>query len=105
MSNLLVNQGLTAVSITAFHRAIAYTATANRTPDIIAEIGDGASAWASGSHVCMGASPAFVPYPTTMNPNARCKSSGCSDGAALRSRVQFRDPGTAPAVETKSKYA
>ena len=30
----------------------------------MAESGEGASEWASGSHVCIGAMPAFVPKPT-----------------------------------------
>src|SRR6266852_7999005 len=93
---LFVNQGFTDASITAFHRAIAYIATASSTPDIMAEIGDGASECASGSHVCIGASPAFVPYPMRMNANASCRSCGCSEGAAARSTVQFNDPGTSP---------
>src|SRR6266852_8085685 len=96
VSRLSVNQGLTDTSTTAFQRAIAYIATASSTPDIMAEIGDGASEWASGSHVCIGASPAFVPYPTRMNANASCRSCGCSEGAAARSTVQFNDPGTSP---------
>src|SRR6266851_5744745 len=105
VSRLFVNQGCTDASITAFHRAIAYIATASSTPDIRAEIGDGASAWASGSHVCIGARPAFVPYPMRRNANASCSSCGCSDGAVARRTVQFSDPGTSPAVATKSKYA
>src|SRR6266849_2972221 len=105
VSRLLVNHGSTAASITAFQRAMAYMATARSTPDIMAERGDGASECASGSHVCIGARPALVPYPTTRNANARCNSSGCSDGAAFRSTVQLSDPGTSPAVDTKSKYA
>src|SRR5947208_12409056 len=40
-----------------------------------------------------------------MNAKASCSSSGCSDGAASRSTSQFNDPGTSPAVATKSKYA
>src|SRR2546425_3660111 len=105
MSSALVNAGAIAASTTLFQRAIAYTPTASSTPDIIAEIGDGASECASGSHVCIGARPALVPYPIRMNANASRISSGWSDGAALRSTSQFRAPGTRPAVETKSKYA
>src|SRR5437868_2019993 len=40
-----------------------------------------------------------------MNANANRSNSGCSDGAASRRTVQLSDPGTSPAVETKSKYA
>src|SRR5260370_18141314 len=105
MSRLFVNEGCTDASITAFHRAMAYIATARSTPDIRAEIGEGASEWASGSHVCIGASPAFVPYPMRRNANASCSSCGCSDGAVARRTVQFSDPGTSPAVAAKSKYA
>src|SRR5712692_2704048 len=105
VSRLFVKEGFTDVSITAFQRAIAYIATASSAPDIKAEMGDGASEWASGSHVCIGASPAFVPYPTRMNANASCSSWGCSDGAVARRMVQLSDPGTSPAVDTKSKYA
>src|ERR1022692_2067740 len=36
----------------------------SRTPERSALTGVGASPWASGSHVCMGARPAFVPRPT-----------------------------------------
>src|SRR3989338_2408658 len=36
----------------------------NKAPDKSAETGDGASMCASGSQVCMGASPILVPYPT-----------------------------------------
>jgi len=36
-------------------------ATLSDTPESIALVGDGASLCASGSHVCIGASPAFVP--------------------------------------------
>src|SRR5216684_6599471 len=105
VSRLFVNQGFTDVSITPFQRAIAYIATASSAPDIKAEIGEGASEWASGSQVCIGASPAFVPYPMRRNANASCSSCGCSDGAVARRTVQFSDPGTSPAVATKSKYA
>ena len=56
-----VNSGPIETSTTAFHRAMAYIATASSTPDIMAETVDGASEWASGSQVCMGARPAFVP--------------------------------------------
>lgn len=61
ISRLLVNAGSTEASMTAFYRAMAYIATASSTPDIMAEMGEGASECASGSHVCIGASPAFVP--------------------------------------------
>src|SRR5438552_10338723 len=40
-----------------------------------------------------------------MNANASCRSSGCSDGAASRSTLQFNASDTWPALETKSKYA
>ena len=105
INSVVVNRRSTAPSTTTFHRAMAYMATASSTPDIIAEIAGGASECASGSQVCIGASPAFVPYPIRMNAKASCSSSGCSDGAASRSTSQFNDPGTSPAVETKSKYA
>ena len=36
----------------------------SNTPDKSADAGLGASLWASGSQVCMGARPIFVPYPT-----------------------------------------
>ena len=39
------------------------------TPDKRADAGLGASLWASGSQVCMGASPILVPYPTRMKTN------------------------------------
>ena len=61
MSNAFVNAGATAASTTLFHRAMAYIDTATRTPDIIAAIGGGASAYASGIQVCIGARPALVP--------------------------------------------
>ena len=51
----------TAALTTAFQRMIAYSATASSTPDIMAESGAGASAWASGSHVCIGARPGLRP--------------------------------------------
>ena len=56
-----MNAGPTAAFTTAFQRMIAYIATASSTPDIIAESGAGASEWASGSQVCIGARPALVP--------------------------------------------
>ncbi len=40
---------------------MAYSATASSTPDIVADSDAGASEWASGSQVCMGARPALVP--------------------------------------------
>ena len=40
-----------------------------------------------------------------MKAKASCRSSGWSEDAAARSVVQFSDPGTSPAVATKSKYA
>src|SRR5260370_40572287 len=84
VSRLFVNQGCTDASITAFHRAIAYIATASSTPDIKAEIGAGASAWASGSHVGIAANPAFVRDPIGGNATANCSSCGSSDGAGAR---------------------
>ena len=47
---------------------------------MVAESGAGASEWASGSQVCMGASPALVPYPTSRKTNASRMTSGCRDG-------------------------
>ena len=40
------------------------------TPESNAETGLGASEWASGSQVCMGNRPAFVPKPMAANTNA-----------------------------------
>src|SRR5213593_247878 len=40
-----------------------------------------------------------------MKAKASWRSSGCSEGAASRSTLQFSAPGRWPAVETKSKYA
>ena len=42
-SRALVKPGVSAASTTAFQRAMAYMATASSTPDIIAEIAEGAS--------------------------------------------------------------
>jgi len=43
--------------------------------------GLGASEWASGSQVCIGANPTFVPYPITASRNARRRLSRSSDAA------------------------
>ena len=55
------NPGPAAASTAGLNRRIAYTPTLSSTPDMSALTGAGASLWASGSHVCMGASPALVP--------------------------------------------
>lgn len=45
----------------------------------MAEIGEGASLWASGSQECRGASPALVPYPTMI----KIKASLITEGSSL----------------------
>ena len=95
----------TATSTMAFQRRMAYSATASSTPDIIADKGDGASECASGSHVCVGASPALVPKPTSRNTNASRATCGCSAAAASRSAVQCSATLMSAPVAAKSTYA
>ena len=45
----------------AWARRMPRNAQLSSAPDSSAETGDGASLWASGNHVCMGAKPIFVP--------------------------------------------
>ncbi|SRR5258706_7261549 len=56
-------------------------------PENIAETGAGAWLWASGSHVCMGASPALVPNPTKTNRNPTRSVAGSRREADARSVV------------------
>ena len=55
------NSGPAAASTIGLNRKMAYAPTLSSTPDISALTGAGASLWASGSQVCIGARPAFVP--------------------------------------------
>src|SRR5437667_202267 len=52
--------------------------------------GDGASRYASGFHVCIGARPALVPYPINANTTPSRRVKGCSSGATCMKRVQLR---------------
>ena len=61
--------------VIASKRNIAYIAQFRRTADKRALMGDGASAWASGSQLCMGTKPTLVPYPTATKTNASFSSS------------------------------
>ena len=62
------------------------------TPDMSAETGAGAWLWASGSQLCIGASPAFVPYPRTIRPIASRTTPGFRCREAAISEVQSSDP-------------
>src|SRR5258705_10130873 len=95
----------TARSTIVFQRTIAYKATESRTPDIIADSGEGASECASGSHMCIGASPALVPKPTSRNTNASRATCGCSAVAAARNDVQCSATLMSAPVVAKSTYA
>ncbi len=52
-------------------------------------MGAGASLYASGFHVCMGANPAFVPKPTRTNTNASLSTEGSSSLATCMREDQF----------------
>src|SRR5439155_17447732 len=80
MSQVDENEGPAVMSTTALNRINAYKPTFNNTPDISALTGAGASLCASGSHVCMGASPAFVPYPIKRKTKANWTTRGESCG-------------------------
>ena len=71
----------------------------SRTPDSIADAGAGAWLCASGSHVCIGASPIFVPYPTRKNRNASRRKRGSSRFAAAGIAVYVS--GTSPAARER----
>jgi len=51
-------------------RKMASIAQLSSTPESRAQIGEGAWLWASGSQVCIGASPALVPKPTNTSRKA-----------------------------------
>ena len=57
-------------------------------PESSAHTGDGAWLWASGSHVCMGTRPTFVPRPIKISKNAVCMRIGGIRGAAVTSPAQ-----------------
>src|ERR1700684_1971713 len=57
-------------------RRIAYRGIEVLTPESTAHTGDGAWLWASGSHVCIGARPTFVPNPTKTSRNASLNKLG-----------------------------
>ena len=61
-----------------------------------AETGAGAWLWASGSQLCIGASPTFVPYPRTRSPIARRTTPGSRRWEAAISEVQSSDPAAWP---------
>ena len=67
-----------------------------RAPAIRAPTIPGASPYASGFHVCMGANPIFVPYPTTSSTKAAC-SQGFENPGALRTRSSNSSEGSPPA--------
>ena len=60
-SNWLLNAPSPAATSTECTRRIASRAQFNSAPDSSAETTEGASLWASGSHVCIGARHIFVP--------------------------------------------
>gem|GEM_PF-6765201 len=55
-------------------------------------IGDGALLWASGSHVCMGTNPTFVPYPTITKINAILAIAGSKLAAWPNKACQLDNP-------------
>ena len=62
-------------------RRIAKKAQFNSAPESNADTTDGASLWASGSHVCSGARPILAPYPTRNKRNAALSQSGFRSAA------------------------
>ena len=50
-----------APSVSIFRRTRAYRATLRRSPESTADMGVGPSEWASGSQLCSGTRPTFVP--------------------------------------------
>ena len=62
----------------------------SRAPESRAEAGLGASLWASGSQVCMGASPILVPKPMSTKRKPVFSQSGSSRSATLFSEVKVR---------------
>ena len=64
-----------------FSRSTAYRAMFSMRPESIALMGVGASACASGNQVCMGATPALVPYPIKIKTKASLRVVGSSVGA------------------------
>jgi hypothetical protein len=69
-----------AAQLTWKARRIPRKAQFSSAPDISAETTDGDSLWASGSHVCSGARPIFVPYPTSRKMRAARSQIGFSRG-------------------------
>ena len=63
---------------------------------IRAPAGDGASRYASGFHVCIGANPALVPYPINANTTPIRSVNGCSVSARSMNRVQCRPDNPSP---------
>ena len=77
-------------SVTWMKRTIPIIAVLSRAPDSIADTGAGPSLCASGSQVCIGASPTLVPKPINTSRNAASAMVGLSCGATERSAPQVR---------------
>jgi len=75
-----------------------YMAQLSRTAERRALMGVGDWLWASGSQVCIGARPAFVPRPTTMKMKATFTRAGSSWSATARSADQSRVSAPSPSA-------
>src|SRR3990167_8123692 len=85
--------GPIATSTTDLNRKSARKATLSNTPESKLLIGAGALLWASGSHVCMGTKPTFVPYPIKIKMNAILAINGSSAEAWDNMSCQLINPG------------
>src|SRR5438874_2570885 len=98
--------GPMARTVIASYRNSAYMAQLSRAAESIALMGEGASACASGSQLCMGMNPTLVPYPTATKtkPSLTRLETLASSGPAFTNAVQSRAAGDAIPDRTAARY-